>query len=205
MKVFLANNEKPYVKKAFKKKFGKRLKVEENLEIGDIIIGRFVIERKQVNDLMQSAIDGSLFYQMKNIQEFCTVTKYTGILLVEGKKVKRASQLMITNPEELMVNAFEHYGIMPVQTVNLDHTVSTVHRLSMLGGKPSAIKPARAYKRKKSLKDQQEFVIRGFKGIGDKRSKEIMKSYPNMMAYFRHILKNEKEGIIYKILKENWL
>ena len=204
MNIYLANNEKHYVKKVFKKEFGKRLKVEKNLEIGDIIVGKFVIERKQVNDLMKSAIDGSLFYQMKNIQQFCEGTKYTGILLVEGKKVKHIRHLYITNPEELMVNAFEYYGIMPLQTTNLEHTVSTVARLSMLGDKPSAIKPARAYKRRKTLKDQQEFVLRGFKGVGDKRSKEIMKNYPNMMAYFQHILKNEKEGKIYKILKENW-
>lgn len=199
MVVILAQDEKKYVQKAFTKGI-KHLSIE-SIDMGDIIVGKYIIERKQINDLFKSAIDGSLFNQLYNIQQFCLYKHYVGVLLVEGWKVKNPKLLKITNKQELMVNALDHFDVVPIQTNSLDETVKLVNELhNTTTHKASAIRSVRAYKRKKSLKQEQQFFLQGLPLIGEKKSERIMAKYSNIMEYLENIVENQRGSKLYNIL-----
>ena len=70
MDVFVDTKEKKYVHDAFKKELRKAKYIGENLEIGDIVVADFIIERKTINDLYNSIKKGNLFEQLRQLVAF---------------------------------------------------------------------------------------------------------------------------------------
>ena len=64
----------------------------------------------------------------------------------------------------------------------------------------SAIKEARGYKRKKSLKAKIKFFLMGLPSIGEKRAKKIMKDNICVIDYLHYVIQTKKKSEIYKIL-----
>ena len=202
MTIYTANDEKAKVQKAIKKV--PQADPPEHIEIGDFVVGEYIIERKEINDLITSAVGGRLFRQLENIKNFCKLHGYKGMLLIEGWKFNKHVRklLTITNPVELQVNVVEHFGLNIAYTQDLNGTIRYLQELDATQkGKPSAIRSVRGFKRKLTLREKKIFFLEGLPTIGEARSKGILRKYPSIYSYFTDIVENKDEkNVLYNIL-----
>lgn len=201
MTIYTANDEKKKVQIALKSV--PEAHPPEHIEIGDFVVGEYIIERKEINDLITSAVGGRLFRQLENIKSFCRNHGYKGILLIEGWKYNKPVQklLKITNLQELQINAMQHFGVQVISTQDLNSTIKFLKELDLSQkGKPSAIKTVRGYKRKLTLHDRKIFFLQGLPTIGEARSKKILRNYNNIYEYLTEIIEKQSPNDIYNIL-----
>jgi ERCC4-type nuclease len=201
MTIYTANDEKAKVQRALKRV--PEANPPEHIEIGDFVVGEYIIERKEVNDLITSAVGGRLFRQLENIKNFCRNHGFKGILLIEGWKINKHVQklLKITSVIELQVNAMEHFGVQVISTQDLNGTVRFLQMLdASQKGAPSAIKSVRGFKRKLTLHERKIFFLEGIPAIGEARSKKILRDYSSIMEYFKETIENKPNSVLYNIL-----
>lgn len=203
--ISVAHDEKPYVHTEFKKQCNAKVYgyKKEKLEIGDFIVGEYVIERKQINDLFNSVLSTRIFTQLERIRNFCEETGAKGMLIIEGSKpsAKLRKYQKFINVTELMANFVATYNVQVIRTDTLAQTVRFIKELHIYNNKDkSIIRTARAYKRKKSLGDQKKFVLLGFPTIGNKKASDILKRYDTLMDYFNYIIKKEVSPKILNVL-----
>ena len=202
--ISIAHDEKPYVRKRFTS--DKRHKiVKEKLPIGDYVVGNLVIERKQINDLYTSMIEGRLFRQLDKIQQFCDAHEGAqGVLIIEGYRVHRAlkSFAEVTPIDQIIVNCLIVFNIIAFKTNGLDHTVSFIKDIDNYSfkGVPHIIKDVRGFKPQKSVRAQQKYFLQGLPTIGEKRVANILKDYKNPMDYFQSTIIDPKNTQIFKVL-----
>ena len=87
----------------------------EKLDVGDIIIGDVIIERKTSTDLEASIIDGRFFNQIKNLKENCGNI----LILIEGNNYYRLSKNAIRGA---ILSAILDFNVKIIQTRDLDET-----------------------------------------------------------------------------------
>ncbi len=202
--ISIAHDEKPYVRKRFKKDKQHKI-VEETLPIGDYVVGNLIIERKQINDLYTSMIKGRLFRQLEKIQQFCKAhEKAQGVLIIEGYRVHKAlaSFAEVTPIDQIIVNCLIVFNIIAFRTNGLDHTISFIKDIDKYSfkGVPHIIKDVRGFKPQKSVKAQQKYFLQGLPTIGEKRVDLILKNYKNPMDYFQSTIINPKNTQIFNVL-----
>lgn len=201
--IIVSTDEKSYVHKEIKKLLGKRYK-SEYLQIGDFWVNNFIIERKQINDLYKSAMDGTLFKQLENMKKFANDNPTSVmILLIEGTKLKpRLQQYAKFIPlQELTINALAHFGVIPIFTKHITDTARFIKDLNIYNSKDkSVIRSARGFKRQKSLEAQKTFVLESFPTIGETKSKVFLKKHKNLMSFFKWIVTNKKDTKVYDVL-----
>jgi len=202
--ILVAKDEKKYVHQEFKKQVKKGLSIEK-IEIADIVVGNVIIERKQINDLYSSVLDGRLFKQLNKMAVYRDENPdIIPILLIEGHSLKRplSKYKYIFSLESIKANCVIIYGIQIIHTKTLADTVRFIKEVDRYsnGGK-EVIKNVRAFKRKKSIRDQRLFLLQGLPQIGDKRAKDILNQHDTLMDYFNHMLENYPQHKISKVLK----
>ncbi len=199
--ILVANDEKKYVHAEFKKQVKKGLSIEK-LELADIVVGNVIIERKQINDLYSSVLDGRLFKQLSKMAAYRDENPDTvPILLIEGQSLKRplAKYKYIFSLESIKANIVVVYGIQVINTKTLADTVRFIKEIDRYsdGGK-HVIKNVRAFKRKKSIRDQRLYFLQGLPTIGPDRAKQILDKYNTPMEYFQRASVNKQ---IEKVLR----
>lgn len=196
--IIVSTDEKKYVKDEFNKYIHKNINFE-HIEIGDIVAHNFIIERKQINDLYTSVLDGRLFKQLEAMKDFIEKNpSVRGMLLIEGFKLKKNLKKFerVFKLEEIMVGALLTYNIIPVRTNSISETVQFIKELNQYSEKnKNIIRYVRGYKRKKSIGDKKKFVLMGFPTIGSKRADTILKKYNTLMDYFNDVAKGKDNKI----------
>ncbi len=200
--IIVAKDEKKYVHAEFKKQIKKGLSIE-NLELADMVVGNVIIERKQINDLYSSVLDGRLFKQLSKMAAYRDENPDTiPILLIEGQTLKRplAKYKYIFSLESIKANIVVVYGIQVINTKTLADTVRFIKEIDRYsnGGK-EVIKSVRAFKRKKSIRDLRIFLLQGLPLIGEKKAKDILEKY-TPLEYFNMMADMFPEHKITKVL-----
>lgn len=206
--ISIAHDEKPYVRKKFTTNSSHKI-TEEKLSIGDFVVGNYVIERKQINDLYTSIIKGRLFRQLEKIQMFCKQTPdAVGVLIIEGYKVHKSLQQVAEalTLDEIIANCMVVFNIIAFKTNGLDHTVNFIKELNNYSYREvrNVIQDVRGFKPKKSVKAQQRYFLEGLPTIGPKRVEGIMVKYKNPMDYFQSTIIEPKNEKIFKILTSDF-
>lgn len=144
------------------------------LKIGDYLVKDTIIERKTIPDFVSSMINGRLLKQLEELKQF-----ENKLLIIEG-----LSKQEIYSDENQKVNANAIRGFL--LSIALKHKIpliftkdseDTAKFMDVLSKKKSKEIKLNAGKKTLDKKEQLQFIIEGFPGIGPKKSKELLKKF----------------------------
>lgn len=171
---------------------------EKKLDVGDYIVSdRVCLERKTIQDFLQSVTDQRIFRQLENLS--CSYEK--PVLIMEG------------NPELLFLERNIHenairgalssiaidYSIPIIWTSNSKESASQIYWMAyreQLGEKRNL--QIRCSKKIPSLPEQQEFLVAGLPFVSNTLSKRLLQKFGSVKKVFNakpeKLMKIEKIG-----------
>ena len=158
------------------------------LKIADYLIGNIAIERKTISDFISSMINGRLLKQLEELKQF-----ENKLLIVEG-----LSKQEIYTDENSNINANAIRGFL--LSILLKHKIpiiftkdseDTAKFIDVLSRKKAKDVRLNAGKKMLNKKEQMQFIIESFPGIGPKKSKELLKKFGSI----QNIINAPKEDL----------
>ena len=149
----------------------------KELKIGDYVVKDTIIERKTISDFISSMINGRLLKQLEELKQF-----ENKLLIIEG-----ISKQEIYTDENSGVNANAIRGFL--LSILLKHKIpiiftkdseDTAKFIDVLSRKKAKDVKLNAGKKILNKKEQMQFIIEGFPGIGPKSSKELLKKFSSI-------------------------
>jgi len=147
----------------------------QQLKVADFIVKDVVIERKTINDFINSVINKRLFNQLEEIKQY---PKH--FLIIEGIEHQ---ELYNDEPEGMNGNAIR--GVL--LTIILNYKVpiiftkdekDTAMFINVLSRKQKKAHLSLNPKKKSRNKDEQkQFILEGFPGIGPATAKKLLKEF----------------------------
>ncbi|MFH1501159.1 MAG: ERCC4 domain-containing protein [archaeon] len=147
----------------------------KNLPVADYLIKDIAIERKTINDFVNSMINKRLTRQLEEIKQY---PKH--LLLIEGADHQ---ELYDDSPEGVHGNAIRGFLLSiileyQVPIIFTKDSADTAKFLYILAKKPQEYNLGlRAKKKSRNKKEQMQFILEGFPGIGPKTAKKLLKKY----------------------------
>ena len=151
------------------------------LSAGDYVLSPAVmVERKTVDDLVNSLLGGRLFEQLARLQLACSRL----VLLIEGDLTARRSQIKDEALRGLIGRLVVHDNIHVIQTANTTETAAMLHRLALhaqglagegirLRGPKLDVASAEVYAR---------YLIEGLPEVGPQRVDKILRAFGGVRA-----------------------
>lgn len=179
----------------------------QQLKVADYIINGIAIERKTINDFISSMINHRLLNQLEELQQY-----KNRLLLIEGFEEQELYD--DTNPKGVPPNALRGF----ILSILLKHQIpiiftknykDTVKYIQILANKKTQELPLNVKKKSFNKKEQLQFILESFPGIGPKTARKLLKEYKTLNQIFHATQENLKESIgkkaeIFKLLKENY-
>ncbi len=150
------------------KKLGVGVKLEQ-LEVGDYIVGDWVIERKTTKDFVASIVDGRIWEQLNKLMK---VPKK--LLIIEGEEDLYLLREINPNVIRSVLLTFAEKGIPIIRTKNF---ADTAYYLKVLAEKEKK-QPKEVVVTKKAT--NQVEALAAFPGIGEKFARELLKRYKSI-------------------------
>jgi len=189
IKIVIDYREKNSMVASYLIKLGLEIEFKE-LKVGDYITKNTVIERKTISDFISSVINGRLLRQIEELKQF-----ENKLLLIEG-----ISEQEVYTDDEFGINSNAVRGFLlsvvlkhkipMIFTKNAEDTAKFINILSKKKTKEIRLNP-----KKKTLnkKEQLQFIIEGFPGIGPKKAKELLKKFGTIQNIINSPLEDLKE------------
>jgi len=185
------------------------IKVEiKHLKVADFIVKNTAIERKTVSDFLNSMINKRLIRQLQELQQY-----KNKLLIIEGIE---EHELYNEHPEEFGIhpNAIRgfildillKYKVPIILTKDYKDTAKFILILCKKQKRETGI---RANKKSLNKKEQLQYLLEGFPGIGPKTAKKLLKQFKTL----KNILNTEIEDLksvigkkaeIFKLLEEKF-
>jgi Fanconi anemia group M protein len=147
------------------------------LKVGDYIVGDVVIERKTVSDFLSSMINRRLIKQLEELQQY-----NNKLLIIEG--IDERELYKDENPAGTRVNANAIRGFLlsialrhKVPFIFTKNTEDTAKYISVLSRKSEGEVSLNAKKKSLNAKEQLQFIIESFPGIGPKTAKKLLEEF----------------------------
>ena len=176
----------------------------KDLKVADYIIKDVAIERKTISDFLSSMTNKRLLRQIEELQQY-----KNKILVIEGLEDQ---ELYNDAPGGISGNAIRGFlvsiilkhKIPVILTKNPEDTAKFLLVLAKRKEKELSLK---AKKRASSKKEQMQFILEGFPGIGPATAKKLLKEFKTLKTIFNTSLEDLKKVIgkkadIFKILEE---
>jgi len=164
----------------------------QNLKVGDYIVNNVVIERKTVSDFISSIINKRLFNQLEELQQY-----EKKILLIEGIEEK---ELYNDNNPGVNANAIRGFILsvilkfkIPILLTKNEEDTAKFFRI-LLKKKETEFS-LNAKKKSFNKKEQLQFIIEGFPGIGPKSAKKLLEEFGSIKK-----IMNAPESKLKKVL-----
>jgi Fanconi anemia group M protein len=149
----------------------------KELKVGDYIVQNTVIERKTINDFISSMINKRI---MRQIEELKQLDKK--LLIIEGFEENELysesnKEKSGVNPNAIrgfLLSIVLKHKIPLIFTKNHEDSAIFMSVLSKKKEKEISLKPK---KRISNKKEQLQFIIEGFPGIGIKTSKKLLEEF----------------------------
>ncbi len=176
----------------------------KELKIGDYIVKETVIERKTIQDFISSMINRRLIKQLEDLQQYDK--KFLIIEGLEEKELYGDSQGVSSNAiRGFLLSIILKYKIPLIYSKNPRDTAKF---LSVLANKKQKETPLNAKKKTFNKKEQLQFIIESFPGIGPKNAKKLLKEFKsikNISSASKQELEKtlgKKGEIIYNLINE---
>src|SRR3989338_2245806 len=173
LKIIIDYREKNSLVASYLIKLGIEIIFKE-LKIGDYVVKDTIIERKTISDFISSMINGRLLKQLEDLKQF-----ENKLLIIEG-----ISNQEIYSDENSKINANAIRGFL--LSVTLKHKIpiiftknsedTTKYLLILLNKKENEIS-LNAKKKGRNKKEQLQFILESFPGIGPKTAKRLLKEF----------------------------
>lgn len=159
----------------------------KHIEVGDYLIGNVVIERKTVSDFISSMLNKRLLNQLENLKEF-----NEKLIIIEGIE----EQDLLNEESKLNPNAIRgfilsislKYKVPIIQTKNYQDTAKYLCLLAKRQEKETSFF---AKRKSSNIKEQMQYIIESFPGIGPKTAKKLLKEYKTI----KNILNTPQEDL----------
>jgi len=163
------------------------------LPVADFLINNIAVERKTVSDFISSMINKRLFKQLEQMQQY-----EKRILIIEG--IEEQELYNDSNANGVNANAIRGFLLSIILSYQVPIIFSkdykdTAKFLSVIAKKKKRESNLRATKKALSKKEQMQFILEGFPGIGAKTSKKLLKEFGSLKNIF-----NSTEEELKKIL-----
>jgi Fanconi anemia group M protein len=159
------------------------LEVEfRELKIGDYLVNNVAVERKTVSDFISSMINKRLSNQIDSLQQY-----ENKLLLIEGIEEQ---ELYSDNSERgVSSNAIRGFLLsillkrkIPILfTKNSEDTAKFIYLLAVKKETESSLNVS---KKSFNKKEQMQFILEGFPGIGPKTAKKLLEEFKTMKNIF---------------------
>ena len=187
-------------------KLGLEIEFRE-LKVADYIVKDVAIERKTIKDFVSSMINKRLFNQIQELQQY-----KNKLLLVEGVDEQDLYSDDKTGVNGNAIRGFLlsillKYNIPIIFTKDYEDSAKFISVLSKKQSKELALK---AKKRILNKKEQLQFIVEGFPGIGPKTAQKLLKKFKtiqNIIGASEKELKEtigKKAEVIIKIVRMNY-
>lgn len=185
------------------------IKVEmKHLPVADFLIKDTAVERKTVSDFLSSMINKRLLRQLEELQQY-----EKRLLIIEGIDEQ---ELYNEHPKEFGIhpNAIRGFllSILLKQKVPIilsKNYEDTACFLQLLAKKQEIETGINAKKKARNKKEQLQYILEGFPGIGPKTAKKLLKKYKTIKKIINADIEELKKEIgkkaeIFKLLDENY-
>jgi len=178
----------------------------KHLLVADFLVKDVAIERKTVSDFISSMLNKRLLRQLEELQQYPNK-----LLIIEGIENR---ELYNDNIPGINANAIRGFLL----SMLLKHKIpiiftkdyqDTAKFLSVLAKKKETESGIRARKKAFSKKEQLQYILEGFPGIGPKTAKKLLKKYKTIKKLIntsREELKKDlgKKAEIFKLLEQEY-
>lgn len=149
------------------------------LEVGDYQLGNeIVVEYKTVQDFVDSLIDGRLLSQLKQLRRVARP-----LLIVEGVEDIYAVRKVHHNAiKGMLATIVSSYGIPLLQTRNSQETADLFEIIARREHQKGDGRFTTHMQKPLSLKEQQEYVVASFPGVGPVLNKPLLRHFKSIRA-----------------------
>ncbi len=205
-KIIIDYREKNSLVPSMLVKLGYDLEFKE-LKIADYLVNGVAIERKTISDFISSMINKRLLKQIEELKQY-----QDKLLIIEGYEEQ---EFYNDEPGGISGNAIRGFllsitlkhGIPIVFSKNANDTAKFIEVIAKK--KKEEDISLKAKKRALSKKEQLQFILEGFPGIGPKTAKKLLKKFKTLKSIF-NVNEEElkklvgKKAEIFKLLKEKY-
>jgi len=151
----------------------------EQLEVADFLVKDVAIERKTVSDFLSSMINKRLPEQLINMGQY--EKKFLLIEGIEEQELYDDKEKQGINPNAIrgfLLDIILKYQVPIIFTKNYE---DTARFLAVLAKKPDKTSESLRAKRKtRSKKEQMQYILEGFPGIGAENAKKLFKEFKSI-------------------------
>lgn len=148
----------------------------KNLQIGDYIVNQTIVERKTISDFLSSMMNKRLIVQLQNLQ-----TQKQKLLIIEGFEEQElyyeTSPINENAIRGLLLSILLKYQAPIIFSKDYQDTAKFLKVLANKKEKELSIIPTR---KPSSKKEQLQFILEGFPGIGPKTAKKLLKEFSSI-------------------------
>ena len=159
----------------------KGVKIEpQQLDVGDYVLSsRICVERKNVDDFLDSLLDGKLFKQVQRLRD----TYPRPMLIIEGEDLFTKRNINHNAIYGSLASISVDYGIPVMTTKDAMETANLLtvvaRREQRVEKKPVAI---RGDKYQMSLKERQQFLVEGLPNVSAVLAKRLLAHFGSIKA-----------------------
>ena len=156
---------------------------KQQLTVGDYVISEdFIVERKATSDFWQSLVSQRLFDQLKRL----TDTYRQVVFILEGLIVDPQMRTPVYGAMSYMI---AHHSVQFIPTENHQATSILLDRLcSWIQEDHKDPILARTAPKRMTLEDQQNYLVQGLLGVGEKTAKKLLDVMGSPQNVFEGIL-----------------
>ena len=184
----------------------------KQLDTGDYILSsRIGVERKNVDDFLQSLIDGKLFKQVSQLRDAYS----RPILILEGENLFAKRNISHNAIFGSLASISVDYGISVMNTKNAMETADLLGVIAKREQKENKrVVAVRGEKHQMSLQERQQFLIEGLPNVSGVLAKRLLTHFGSIRGIINASEKElqEVEGVgkniaseIVKLLNSNYL
>jgi len=161
------------VKLGFEKEF-------KELKVADYLVNDVAIERKTVSDFISSMINKRLINQLEELQQYPNK-----LLIIEGideQEIYPENNGVSQNAiRGFLLSILLKHKIPILFTQNYKDTAQFIYRIAMKKKQEMSI---RTTKKSLNKKEQMQFILEGFPGIGPKNIKKLLNKFSTLQNIF---------------------
>ena len=180
----------------------------QHLPVADFLVNGVAIERKTVSDFLSSMINKRLSRQLEEIKQYPK-----SLLIIEG--IDEQELYNDCNPEGINANAIRGFLLsillgFQVPIIFTKDYADTAKFISVLAKKEKKEHISlRAVKKALNKKEQLQYILEGFPGIGPATAKKLLKRFKTISGIIdasENELKKEigKKAGVFKIITEKY-
>lgn len=180
----------------------------QELKVGDYIVRNVVVERKTISDFLSSMINHRLLSQLESMKQH-----ENNLLIIEGLDERELySEEAGTGIHPNAIRGFLLSIVLKhkIPVIFSKSSEDTAKYLMTILKKEEHEKPVNSKRKSLGKKEQLQFIVEGFPGIGPKSAKKLLKKFKTIKGISNASEKElsevlgKKAGIVFRIINENY-